>query len=115
MRREIMVEEVIAMERLNLFDDVVMWLSLLSIAAICLLMFYDGVSGLAHVPATGLSPLKKAFSVSVFVLFIMLPLMILNLLLDSAIISKVFEWSMSLIYIAVVLDILLMTVLYLLM
>ena len=49
------------MDRLNIVDDVVLWLSLLSVAAICVVMFYYGVTGLAHVPSTDFSPEKKAF------------------------------------------------------
>jgi hypothetical protein len=103
------------MERQNIIDDVILWLSLLSVAAICVAMFYYGIAGLAHVPATDFTPLKKAFGVSVFILFILLPLLIINLVLDTAFISRLFEWSMPLLYIAIVVDIVLMTVLYLIM
>lgn len=103
------------MERQNIVDDVILWLSLLSIAAICLVMFYYGVAGLAHVPVTDFSITKKAFGVSVFVLFILLPLLILSLVLDTTFISKLFEWSLPLLYIAIVVDIITMTALYLLM
>ncbi len=103
------------MERLNIVDDVVLWLSLLSVAAICLVMFYYGVTGLTHVPSTDFNPQKKAFGASVFILFILLPLMILNLMLDTAFISVVFEWSMALLFVAIVVDIFLMTVLFLIM
>jgi hypothetical protein len=102
------------MERPNIVD-VVLWLSLLSIAAICLIMFYYGVTGLAHVPSTDFSPVKKAFGIAVFILFILLPLLILNLVLHTAFISEVFEWFMPLLYVAIVADIVLMTVLYLIM
>lgn len=103
------------MERLSIVDDVVLWLSLLSVAAICLVMFYYGVTGLMHVPYTGFGPEKKAFGASVFILFILLPLMILNLMLDTAFISVVFEWSMALLFVTIVVDILMMTVLFLIM
>jgi hypothetical protein len=103
------------MERLNIVDDVVLWLSLLSVAAICLIMFYYGLTGLAHVPSTGFSPQEKAFGASVFVLFILLPLMILNLMLDTAFISVIFEWSMAILFVTIIVDIVLMTVLYLIM
>jgi hypothetical protein len=103
------------MERLNIVDDVVLWLSLLSVAAICVVMFYYGVTGLAHVPSTDFTPQKKAFGAAVFILFILLPLMILNLMLDTAFISVVFEWSMALLFMATVADIVMMTVLYLIM
>jgi hypothetical protein len=102
-------------ERQNIVDNIVLWLSLLSVAAICLVMFYYGVVGLAHVPATDFSPVKKAFGVSVFALFILLPLLILNLVLDTAFINVLFEWSLPLLYMAIVVDIVMMTVLYLLM
>jgi hypothetical protein len=103
------------MERLNIVDDVVLWLSLLSVAAICLVMFYYGVTGLAHVPSTDFSPEKKAFGAFVFILFILLPLMILNLMLDTSFISVVFEWIMALLFVAIIVDILMMTVLFLVM
>lgn len=103
------------MARLSIVDDVVLWLSLLSVAAICLVMFYYGVTGLSHVPSTDFSPQKKAFGASVFILFILLPLMILNLMLDTAFISVVFEWSMALLFMTIVVDILMMTVLFLIM
>ena len=50
-----------------------------------------------------------------FILFILLPLMILNLVLGTAYISDVFEWSLAFLYIAVVVDIILMTLFYLVM
>jgi hypothetical protein len=103
------------MDRLNIVDDGVLWLSLLSVAAICVVMFYYGVTGLANVPSTDYSPQEKSFDAAVFVLFILLPLMILNLMLDTAIISVIFEWSTALLFIAIVVDILTMTVLYLIM
>ena len=103
------------MERLNIVDDVVLWLSLLSVAAICLVMFYYGIAGLAHVPSTGFSTQKKAFGAAVFILFILLPLMILNLMLDTAFISVFFEFTMAVLFITLIVDILLMTVLYLVM
>jgi hypothetical protein len=103
------------MERLNIVDDVVLWLSLLSVAAICLVMFYYGVAGLAHVPSTDFSSQKKAFGAAVFILFILLPMMILNLMLDTAFISVVFEWTMALLFISIIVDIVLMTVLFLVM
>jgi hypothetical protein len=103
------------MERLNIVDDAVLWLSLLSVAAICLVMFYYGIAGLAHVPATDFTLQKKAFGVSVFILFILLPLLILNLVLDTAFISELFELSLPMLYIAIIVDILMMTVFYLIM
>jgi hypothetical protein len=103
------------MERLNIVDDIVLWLSLLSVAAICLVMFYYGVAGLAHVPSTDFSPQKKSFGAAVFILFILLPLMILNLMLDTAFISVVFEWTMALLFISIIVDIVLMTALFLVM
>jgi hypothetical protein len=103
------------LERLNIVDDIVLWLSLLSVAAICLVMFYYGIAGLAHVPSTGFSPQKKAFGAAVFVLFILLPLMILNLMLDTSFISVLFEWSMALLFVTIIVDILTMTVLFLIM
>ncbi len=103
------------MESQQIIDDGILWLSLLSIAVICLLMLYNGVTGLAHVPETGFDPVKKAFGVTVFILFIMLPLLILNLVLDTTFISEILEWSMPVLYIAIVADIILMTVLYLIM
>jgi hypothetical protein len=103
------------MDRLNIVDDSVLWLSLLSVAAICVVMFYYGVAGLAHVPSTDFTPQKKAFGAAVFILFILLPLMILNLMLDTAFISVIFEFSMAILFITIIVDILLMTVLYLIM
>ena len=103
------------MERLNVFDNVILWLSLLSIAAICLVLLYNGITGLAHVPSTSFSPLEKAFGVTVFILFILLPLLILDLVLDTTLISDFVEWSTPVLYIAIVIDIILMTVLYLIM
>ena len=103
------------MERQQIVYDGILWLSLLSIVAICLLMFYDGVTGLARVPSADLSVLKKAFSATVFVLFIALPLMILNLMLETAFTSDLFGWSTSVIYVFVAADIVLMTILYLIM
>lgn len=103
------------MERLSIVDDVVLWLSLLSVAVICAVMFYYGITGLAHVPYTDFSPVKKAFVVSVFILFILLPLLIVNLVLDTAFISGVIEWSLPLLYMAIIADIVMMTVLFLLM
>jgi hypothetical protein len=102
-------------ERLNIFDDAIMWLSMLSIAAICLVLFYNGVTGLAHVPSADMSPLKKAFGASVFILFILLPLLILDLVLDTTFISDLVEWSTPLLYVAIIADIVLMTVLFLIM
>jgi hypothetical protein len=103
------------MARLSIVDDVVLWLSLLSVAAICLVMFYYGVAGLTHVPSTDFSPQKKAFGASVFILFILLPLMILNLMLDTSFISVIFEWSMALLFVTIIVDIVMMTVLFLIM
>ena len=53
--------------------------------------------------------MKQAFAMSVYFLFIILPVLILNLMLDTAFISEIFEWSVTLIYIAIVADIILMT------
>jgi hypothetical protein len=103
------------MDRLNIVDDVVLWLSLLSVAAICVVMFYYGATGLAHVPSTDFGPQKKAFGAAVFILFILLPLMILNLMLDTAFISKIFEWSMALLFVTIMIDIVMMTLLFLIM
>jgi cytochrome bd-type quinol oxidase subunit 2 len=102
-------------ERLNIFDDVVLWLSMLSIAAICLVLLYNGITGLAHVPSTDISIQKKAFSVSVFALFILLPLLIVDLVLGTTFISNFVEWSTPLLYVAIIADIILMTVLFLIM
>jgi hypothetical protein len=103
------------MENRQIVNDVVLWLSLLSIAAICLLMLYMGAAGIARLPHSQVSPMKQAFAMSVYVLFIMLPLLILNLMLNTTFISKIFEWSVTLIYLAIVADIILMTVFFLLM
>ncbi|MGA9139994.1 MAG: hypothetical protein WBZ29_07215 [Methanocella sp.] len=103
------------MESRQIVDNAVLWLSLLSIAAICLLMLYYGVTGIARLPESQASPMKQAFAMSVYFLFIILPLLILNLMLDTAFINQIFEWSVTLIYIAIVADIILMTVFYLLM
>ncbi len=103
------------MESRHVVDNVVLWLSLLSIAVICLLMLYYGVTGIASLLESQASPMKQAFSLSVYFLFIILPLLILNLMLDTAFINEIFEWSVTLIYIAIVVDIILMTIFYLLM
>ena len=105
----------IQVERQQVVDDAVLWLSLLSVAAICLVMFFYGAWGLTGLHATPGHPLRQAFFASVYVLFIILPLLILNLVMESAFITRAFEWSLSLIYIAIVADIILMTALYLLM
>jgi len=103
------------MESRQIVDDAVLWLSLLSIAAICILMLYYGLSGIVRLPESQASPMKQAFAMSVYFLFIILPLLIINLMLDTAFISEIFEWSVTLIYIAIVADIILMTVFFLLM
>lgn len=100
---------------LSIVDDVILWLSLLSVAIICVIMFYYGVTGLAHMPPTDFSPMKKAFGISVFILFILLPLLIINLMLDTAFVIKISEWSLPVLYMAIVADIVLMTVFFLLM
>jgi hypothetical protein len=103
------------MERREFVDDAVLWLSLLSIAAICLVMLYSGVTGLIHMTASHASPMKQAFAISVYILFIILPLLILSLMMDTTFISSIFEWSVTLLYIATVADIILMTAFFLLM
>lgn len=103
------------MESRQIVDDAVLWLSLLSIAAICILMLYYGITGIARLTESQASPMKQAFAMSVYFLFIILPVLILNLMLDTTFISEIFEWSVTFIYIAIVADIILMTVFFLLM
>jgi hypothetical protein len=103
------------MESRQIVDDAVLWLSLLSIVVICILMLYYGITGIARLPESEASPMKQAFAMSVYFLFIILPVLILNLMLDTAFISGIFEWSVTFIYIAIVVDIFLMTVFFLLM
>jgi hypothetical protein len=103
------------MESRQIVDDAVLWLSLLSIAVICILMLYYGITGIVRLTESQASPMKQAFAMSVYFLFIILPVLILNLMMDTAFISEIFEWSVTLIYIAIVADIILMTVFFLLM
>lgn len=103
------------MERRQVIDDAVLWLSMLSVAAICLLMLYYGITGIVGLKDSGASPMKQAFAMSVYILFIMLPMLIVNLMLDTTFVSKLSEWSMPLIYMIIIADIFLMTVLFLLM
>ncbi len=103
------------MESRQIVDDAVLWLLLLSIAAICILMLYYGITGIARLLESQASPMKQAFAMSVYFLFIILPVLILNLMLDTTFISEIFEWSVTFIYIAIVADIILMTVFFLLM
>ncbi|MCM1566356.1 MAG: hypothetical protein NC238_10485 [Dehalobacter sp.] len=103
------------MERRQIVDDAVLWLSMLSIAVICLIMLYFGVNGIAGLPGSEAGTTTQAFALSVYVLYILLPLLIVNIVLDTTIISRIFEWSMPLLYLVIMLDIVLMTVLFLMM
>ncbi|OPY29412.1 MAG: hypothetical protein A4E28_00907 [Methanocella sp. PtaU1.Bin125] len=103
------------MGRRQIVDDAVLWLSMLSIAVICLIMLYFGITGIAGLPGSEAGPETQAFALSVYVLYILLPLLIVNIVLDTTIISRIFEWSMPLLYLVIMLDIVLMTVLFLMM
>jgi len=97
----------------QVIDDILLWLSVISIAAICTLMLYYGVTGIAKVPGIHDGLARQGFAAAGYLLFILVPLMIFNLVVDSTVISELFERSMSALYILVIADILAMIALYL--
>ena len=59
------------------------------------------------------TPVKGAYGVAGYLLFILIPLMILSLMLDNVYISRLLEWSTTILLLAVVIDLVAVTVLYL--
>lgn len=98
----------------NFFDDSMMWLMLIAIAIACVLFFYVGVTGMAALTSTHDTWAKSTFAISGYLMFLLLPLMILSLALDNIIINTLLEWSTNILMIAVVADIILLTVTYVL-
>lgn len=99
----------------QVFDDVVMWLSIASVGAICLLMLYYGINGIANFTSLHKGAMNQAFAIAGYILFLLLPLLIFSLVIDTTVISEVLELGMPLLYISIIADILLMTLLYLIM
>lgn len=92
-------------------DDIIMWMMLISIVAICITVFYLGVTGFMNMPMLNETPGRMAFAATGYALFLLIPLMIIDLMLESAVISRYIEWSTTLLVIAVIIDILLLTAL----
>ncbi len=98
----------------NFFDDSMMWLRLIARAIACVLFFYVGVTGMAALVGTHDTWAKDAFAIAGYLMFLILPLMILSLALDNIIISTLLEWSTNILMVAVMADIILLTVTYVL-
>lgn len=97
----------------NIFDNGMLWLMLVAIAIICVLFFYVGVTGMAKTTGTQDTWAKQAFAIAGYLMFILIPLMLLSLALDNIIISRLLELSTAVLMVAVVADIILLTVFYL--
>lgn len=82
---------------------------------ICIWLLYYGVTGMAGcLQAQGGITIQFIYSISGYVLFILIPLMIVALALCDVISSEFFEWGFAVLVIAVVLDIIILIVFYLL-
>ena len=95
------------------FDNIMLWLMLIAIASICILFFYVGVTGMASATRTYDSWAEQAYAVAGYLMYLLIPLMLLSLALDNIIISRVLEWTTAILMIAVVADIAILIVMYL--
>lgn len=99
----------------NLIDDGMLWLMLLSIGAICILLCYYGAVGMSHISALHDTPAKQLFAFAGYLLFFIIPLMIIALTLESTYINRLLEWSTAFLVVSVVVDIILLTLISLAM
>jgi hypothetical protein len=100
----------------QIYYDIVLWGSLISMAFICLFMVYFGVTGIAshYDIGAGESVIEWAYNIAGYTLFILLPLMIAALIFSNVINSDIFEYGFMLLFFLVVLDIIVLTITYLL-
>jgi hypothetical protein len=98
------------------YYDVTMFLSIIAIIFFCSWMIYFGVRGIvAHYPIkAGENFASMAYAIFGYLLFILIPLMIAALVLSNVIISRVFEIGFDILSVVIILDIILMTIFYLL-
>ncbi len=94
-------------------DNGLLWLMLISIGAVCILSLYVGVTGMAKTISIANTPVQGAYAVTGYLLFILIPLMIVSLMLDNVYINRLLEWSTAILLIAVVIDLVAVTILYL--
>ncbi|MCD1293749.1 hypothetical protein CUJ83_01905 [Methanocella sp. CWC-04] len=100
----------------QIYYDVFLWLSVISIAFFCVLMAYFGVTGLADniVQYEGETTAQWIFGISGYSMLILIPLMIVTLIFSNVITSRVFEWGFMILFFIVVIDIAIATISYLL-
>lgn len=100
----------------QLVSNILLLLSALSIAFICILMMYYGVTGVIkyYSPEEGVSLAQWVYNVSGYMLFVLIPLMIATIIFGYMFGSDVLNWAFVALFILVSVDIIIATVSYLL-